>query len=50
VRAEEGVNRAPRRALVNGGPVNGGGFQFFPAAKCAIFCVFTRKYAIQKVR
>jgi hypothetical protein len=30
--------------------VNGAGILFFPAANCAIFRVFTRKSAIQKVR
>jgi hypothetical protein len=36
--------------MVNGSVVNGGGFHFFHAGKCAIFCIFTRKSAIQKVR
>jgi hypothetical protein len=36
--------------IVNIGTVNGGGFQFFPAAKCVIFRVFAAKNAIQKVR
>jgi hypothetical protein len=35
--------------MLNAGLVNGGGIHFFPAAKCANFCVFTRKSAIQKV-
>jgi hypothetical protein len=26
--------------MLNAGLVNGGRFQFFPAAKCVIFCVF----------
>jgi hypothetical protein len=30
--------------------VTGGGIQFLPAKKSAIFCVSTRKSAIQKVR
>jgi hypothetical protein len=36
--------------MVNDSLVNGGGFQFLPAVKIAIFRVFTRKSAIQKVR
>jgi hypothetical protein len=36
------------RVMLNAELVNGGGFHFFHAAKCAIFCVFTWKYAIQK--
>jgi hypothetical protein len=38
------------RTFVNGGMVNGRGLHFSPAAKSAIFRVFTRKNAIQKVR
>jgi hypothetical protein len=36
--------------MFNAGLVNCGGLQFFPGGKCAIFCIFTGKYAIQKVR
>jgi hypothetical protein len=36
--------------MLNGGVVNGGGFHFFPAAKCAILRVFTPKSVLQKVR
>jgi hypothetical protein len=35
--------------MLHAGRVNGGGSQFFPAAKYAIFGDFTRKSAIQKV-
>jgi hypothetical protein len=35
--------------MLNDGVVNGGGFQFFPAAKIAIFRDFTGKSAIQKI-
>jgi hypothetical protein len=40
----------PIRAMLNRGLVKERGFQFFPAGKIAIFCNFTRKSAIQKVR
>jgi hypothetical protein len=36
--------------MLNASLVNGGGFHFPPAGKIAIFCVFTAKNAIQKVR
>ncbi len=36
--------------MVNSGMVNEGGVYYLPAAKIAIFRVFTRKSAIQKVR
>jgi hypothetical protein len=36
--------------MLNPGMVNGGASQFIPAEKRVIFCVFTRKSAIQKVR
>jgi hypothetical protein len=35
--------------MLNAGLVNGGGYYFLPVAKIAIFCVFTRKSAVQKV-
>jgi hypothetical protein len=36
--------------MINPGMVNGGGFHFLPAAKCAFFFVFTRKNGFLKVR
>jgi hypothetical protein len=37
-------------AMLNARVVNAGGFHFLLTGKIAIYRVFTRKYAIQKVR
>jgi hypothetical protein len=36
--------------MLNAGSVNEPRLEYFPAAKCAIFRVFTGKSAIQKIR
>jgi hypothetical protein len=48
--AWSGVKLLLPRTVVKIKKVNGRGFYFFHAAKIVIFCVFTPKSAIQKIR
>jgi hypothetical protein len=48
--ADYGKFPVAERAMVNSRMVNGAGFYYLPAAKNAIFRVFTPKSRFQKVR